>query len=110
MGLYDEVEIEDMDWDQELHGYTYSCPCGDLFQITVVCSPGLNLISGVLLLRAVLGEECFCMVKRWPGLVDTWLADQHIKWIEIIKCSDGPVSSKYPARVPASTASCRMNC
>ncbi len=40
MGLYDEVEIEDMDWDQELHGYTYSCPCGDLFQITVVCSPG----------------------------------------------------------------------
>ncbi|CAL5220244.1 g2224 [Coccomyxa viridis] len=35
MGLYDEVEIEDMDWDQEMHGYTYSCPCGDLFQITV---------------------------------------------------------------------------
>ena len=36
MGLYDEVEIEDMDWNEELQGYMYSCPCGDLFQITVV--------------------------------------------------------------------------
>lgn len=31
---YDEVEIEDMTWDQKLQAYTYMCPCGDLFQIT----------------------------------------------------------------------------
>lgn len=31
---YDEVEIEDMDWNEELQAYTYPCPCGDLFQIT----------------------------------------------------------------------------
>ena len=47
MGLYDEIEIEDMDWDQEMHGYTYSCPCGDLFQITVVCSAWLEAAFGV---------------------------------------------------------------
>ncbi|GMN37505.1 hypothetical protein TIFTF001_006868 [Ficus carica] len=31
---YDDVEIEDMEWNQELQAYTYPCPCGDLFQIT----------------------------------------------------------------------------
>lgn len=33
---YDEVEIEDMTWDEDLQAYTYQCPCGDLFQITLV--------------------------------------------------------------------------
>ena len=33
---YDEVEIEDMKWDEELQAFTYQCPCGDLFQITKV--------------------------------------------------------------------------
>ncbi|KAG6415007.1 hypothetical protein SASPL_122406 [Salvia splendens] len=31
---YDDVEIEDMEWNQELQAFTYPCPCGDLFQIT----------------------------------------------------------------------------
>lgn len=31
---YDDVEIEDMDWNEELQAFTYPCPCGDLFQIT----------------------------------------------------------------------------
>ncbi|TXG64449.1 hypothetical protein EZV62_011443 [Acer yangbiense] len=30
----DDVEIEDMEWNEELQSYTYPCPCGDLFQIT----------------------------------------------------------------------------
>ncbi len=36
MGAYDEIEIEDMEWNEDLQAYTYSCPCGDLFQITKV--------------------------------------------------------------------------
>lgn len=32
---YDEVEIEDMQWSDDLRAYTYPCPCGDLFQITL---------------------------------------------------------------------------
>lgn len=32
--VYDDVEIEDMTWDEKLSAYTYQCPCGDLFQIT----------------------------------------------------------------------------
>lgn len=31
---YDDVEIEDMEWNEELRAFTYPCPCGDLFQIT----------------------------------------------------------------------------
>ncbi|KAL5226072.1 hypothetical protein ABZP36_012711 [Zizania latifolia] len=35
MSAYDEVEIEDMEWNAELGAYTYPCPCSDLFQITL---------------------------------------------------------------------------
>lgn len=41
---YDEVEIEDMDWDEGLQAFTYQCPCGDLFQITLV-----RLVRGALI-------------------------------------------------------------
>jgi len=34
MTFHDEVDIEEMDWNDELHVFTYQCPCGDLFQIT----------------------------------------------------------------------------
>lgn len=33
--VYDEVEIEDMDWNSELDAFTWSCPCGDIFRLTV---------------------------------------------------------------------------
>lgn len=36
MSHYDEVDIADMEWSQDLQAYTYQCPCGDLFQITLV--------------------------------------------------------------------------
>ncbi len=33
---YDDVEIEDLEWNEEMQAFTYSCPCGDVFQITKV--------------------------------------------------------------------------
>jgi len=33
--FYEEVEIEDMHYDAELQCYTYPCPCGDKFVITL---------------------------------------------------------------------------
>ncbi|CAA2967086.1 Hypothetical predicted protein [Olea europaea subsp. europaea] len=30
---YDDVEIEAMEWNEELQACKYPCPCGDLFQI-----------------------------------------------------------------------------
>ncbi|KAJ6552087.1 zf-CSL-domain-containing protein [Mycena vulgaris] len=31
---YDEIEIEDMAWDDAKGVYHYPCPCGDRFEIT----------------------------------------------------------------------------
>lgn len=36
MTAYDEIEIEDMEWNEELRAFTFACPCGDVFQITKV--------------------------------------------------------------------------
>lgn len=37
MSIYhDEIEIEDMEYDEESETYFYPCPCGDRFQITKV--------------------------------------------------------------------------
>ncbi|KAH9282947.1 Diphthamide biosynthesis protein 3 [Echinococcus granulosus] len=32
--LYDEIEIEDMEYDEEEQIYYYPCPCGDRFEIS----------------------------------------------------------------------------
>jgi hypothetical protein len=33
--VYEEVEIEDMHFDADTQVYTYSCPCGDKFVISL---------------------------------------------------------------------------
>ncbi|KAF8315556.1 uncharacterized protein EI90DRAFT_3088045 [Cantharellus anzutake] len=33
-GYYDEIEIEDMTWDEEARVFHYPCPCGDRFEIS----------------------------------------------------------------------------
>lgn len=35
MSVYEEVEIEDMVYDPHELVYTYPCPCGDQFRITL---------------------------------------------------------------------------
>jgi diphthamide biosynthesis protein 3 len=35
MSIYEEVEIEDMTFDPDELVYTYPCPCGDKFRITL---------------------------------------------------------------------------
>ncbi|XP_059485716.1 diphthamide biosynthesis protein 3 [Neocloeon triangulifer] len=31
---YDEIEIEDFEYDEELEIYHYPCPCGDRFEVS----------------------------------------------------------------------------
>ena len=33
--MYDEVEIEDLDFEADNQTFYYPCPCGDKFQITL---------------------------------------------------------------------------
>ncbi|KAL7556573.1 hypothetical protein ACA910_016217 [Epithemia clementina (nom. ined.)] len=35
MSIYEEVEIEDMEYDEAKMTYFYPCPCGDRFRITL---------------------------------------------------------------------------
>lgn len=35
MPLYEEIEIEDMTYDADTMMYSYPCPCGDRFKITL---------------------------------------------------------------------------
>ncbi|KAK7752303.1 Diphthamide biosynthesis protein 3 [Diatrype stigma] len=35
IAVYDEVEIEDMEFDENLQVYHYPCPCGDKFEIAL---------------------------------------------------------------------------
>lgn len=35
ISVYDEVEIEDMTYDETLQIYHYPCPCGDKFEIAL---------------------------------------------------------------------------
>ncbi len=35
MPLYEEIEIEDMTFDPKTQTYTYPCPCGDKFKISL---------------------------------------------------------------------------
>jgi len=32
-----QIEIEDLDFDEEKKMFFYPCPCGDKFQISLVC-------------------------------------------------------------------------
>ena len=40
---YDDVEIEDMDFDPAEGMFTYPCPCGDLFQVSIGIHLSLSL-------------------------------------------------------------------
>lgn len=35
MSIYEEIEIEDMVYVENDYSYTYPCPCGDKFRITL---------------------------------------------------------------------------
>lgn len=41
--FHDEIEIEDMEYDEDNETYYYPCPCGDRFEITKVFK--ITLIS-----------------------------------------------------------------
>ena len=47
---YDEIEIEDMSWDEEKGVYHYPCPCGDRFENyeDIATCPSCSLIIRVI--------------------------------------------------------------
>ena len=35
VSYYDEIELEDMEFDEGKQAFTYPCPCGDKFEISL---------------------------------------------------------------------------
>lgn len=35
MTIYDEIEIEDLEFDMDNQTFWFDCPCGDMFRITL---------------------------------------------------------------------------
>lgn len=65
---YDEIEIEDMAWDEEKRVYHYPCPCGDRFEISrkqlanyedIATCPSCSLI-----IRVVYDPVCYLLVAE----------------------------------------------
>ena len=70
---YDDVEIEDMEWSDDLGAYTYPCPCGDLFQITkvgalpAVCTHHL-FSRALFLISCAVYRRSLLLGKKLPGV------------------------------------------
>jgi diphthamide biosynthesis protein 3 len=75
ISVYDEVEIEDMTYDETLQLYHYPCPCGDRFEIALhdlmdgedigVC-PSCSLMIRVIF-EVVSRCLSFCLGKAREG-------------------------------------------
>ena len=75
---YDEIEIEDMAWDDEKRVYHYPCPCGDRFEISrrqlAECEDIAICPSCSLIIRVIYDPVRF--VGIGPGcdtITDCWL-------------------------------------
>ena len=80
ISIYDEVEIEDMTYDETLQIYHYPCPCGDRFEIALYdLMDGEDI--GVCPSCSLMIRVIFEVVSRLPGVawgvlrweMDGWL-------------------------------------
>ncbi|KAI9791817.1 MAG: Diphthamide biosynthesis protein 3 [Peltula sp. TS41687] len=70
--IYDEIEIEDMTWDDALQIYHFPCPCGDRFEISIAdLKDGEDIAvcpSCSLMIRVVFDLESLPDVQQQDGL------------------------------------------
>lgn len=69
---YDEIEIEDMVWDEDKGVFHYPCPCGDRFEISrrqlADCEDIATCPSCSLIIRIIYDpvRYCVCNFMVWP--------------------------------------------
>lgn len=78
MSFYDEIEIEDMTYHESTTLYTYPCPCGDQFEISlsdlrdgeeVAVCPSCSLMIKVIF--EAVSSGCSFVVKAQA--TDLWI-------------------------------------
>jgi diphthamide biosynthesis protein 3 len=69
MGVYEEVEIEEMVYDPTLEIYHYPCPCGDRFEIALAdMRDGEDIArcpSCSLEILVIFEAVCLCYLGLW---------------------------------------------
>lgn len=72
MSYYDEIEIEDMEYNSKLETFFFPCPCGDVFQITLEeleCGEEIaRCPSCSLIIKVIYDEEFLENLKKEEGL------------------------------------------
>ena len=43
--VYEDVCLDEMEWCEDDDMYYYQCPCGDMFELSMVCSPFHQFLS-----------------------------------------------------------------
>jgi hypothetical protein len=66
----DEVEIEDMQWDEDKMVYHYPCPCGDRFEITRVSSSSCCCYN--LCMMLTLTDSVFAASSKSTELIKSY--------------------------------------
>jgi diphthamide biosynthesis protein 3 len=87
---YDEIEIEDMAWDEEKGVFHYPCPCGDRFEITrkqlanyedIATCPSCSLIIRVIY------DPVRDFLQLSIGLFRVWVVQMMTDWaISLSSC------------------------
>lgn len=81
MPLYDEIDIEDMKWNEKEQCFTYACPCGDLFAISLEdLRAGEEMAtcpSCTLFIQVIYNEVCSAIGEVYLQRYDGRMGDQH---------------------------------
>lgn len=118
---YDEVEIEDMAWDEEKRVYHYPCPCGDRFEISrkqlanyedIATCPSCSLV-----IRVIYDPVCtFSLLAKTEGLnlstssiMRTSLRTTRAVRLRQRKRRRGRTATTMPLRMPSIDSPLPMN-
>ncbi len=73
MSIYDEIEIEDMTFDETLQIYHYPCPCGDRFEISIAdLQDGEEIAvcpSCSLMIKVIFDVVCFAWSRSFATTI-----------------------------------------
>ena len=68
MSVYDEIEIEDLDFHEDTQNFYYPCPCGDKFVINLeAIKNGENIAtcpSCSLTIRVIYDEDSYLVYEE----------------------------------------------
>lgn len=75
--IYDEIDLEEMQYDKESNLFTYPCPCGDRFEVSLDdlingvteiatcpnCGLEIQVLYQMVCTRSILGGDM--LLTRW---------------------------------------------